>query len=331
MKLQKPVAVVIFLGFILAGGLYIAGEKDTKDRVFQGYIEGKLVLVGAEQSGRIAKLTLAEGALGNKGDLLFSLDQQLANAQFAKTKAALSQAKAGLANLTAQQQRPEEIAVLNASKKRAKAAYDLAKQELRRVERLLRRKVASQDRFDKTRAEHLQMKAALDEIDAKIAVAHLPARKQLIKSAKAGIEFAQQALRQARIQLEKRSVKSPVTGRVQQIYFRVGEVINPGQPVLSLLPPANLKALFFVAEGYRSSLAVGRKVHITCDGCADDLFGHISFVAQQAEFTPPIIYGPKERSKLVFRIEAALEKKAQSLSPGQPVSVIPLAPSSKAR
>ena len=172
MKLQKPVAVVVFLGFILAVGLYLAGEEDTNDRVFQGYIEGKLVLVGAEQSGRIEKLTLTEGVLVNKGDLLFSLDEQLARARLGETKAALAMAKAVLANLTAQQQRPEEIAVLNASKKRAKAAYDLAKQELRRVERLVRRKVASIERFDKTRAEHLQMKAALEEIDAKIAVAH---------------------------------------------------------------------------------------------------------------------------------------------------------------
>jgi HlyD family secretion protein len=331
LKLQKPVVIVVVLGLALAAGLYLAGEKDTKDRVFQGYIEGRLVLVGAEQSGRIAKLTVTEGAHVNKGDLLFSLDEQLARAQLAKTKAALSQAKASLANLTAQQQRPEEIAVLNASKKRAKALYDLAKQELRRIERLVRRKVASTERFDQARAEHLQKKAALEEINGKIAVAHLPARQELISSARAGIKVAQQAQRQALIQLEKRSVKSPVTGWVQQIFFRIGEVINPGQPVVSLLPPANLKALFFVAQGSRSGLTIGRKVHVTCDGCADDLFGHISFVAQKAEFTPPIIYGPKERSKLVFRIEAALDKKAQNLSPGQPVSVIPLAPSSKAR
>ena len=121
MTLHKPVAAVVFLGCVLAGGLYLAREKDTKDRVFQGYVEGRLVLVGAEQSSRIAKLTLTEGALVNNGDLLFSLDEQLARVQLAKTKAALSQAKAGLANLTAQQQRPEEIAVFSMLRKNGPA------------------------------------------------------------------------------------------------------------------------------------------------------------------------------------------------------------------
>ncbi len=260
---------------------------------------------------------------------MFSLNEELARARLNETNATLLKAKAVVANLSASQQRPEEIAVLNASRKQAKATYDLAILELRRVERLVRKKVASKERFDKARTEHLQMKAALDEIDARIAAARLPARKELITSAKAGVIAAQEAHHQALILLKKRRVYAPETGRVQKIFFREGEVVSPGQPVLSLLPAANLRALFFVSERFRSTLTVGRKVRIDCDSCAPDLYGQISFMAQKAEFTPPIIYGPKERSKLVFHIEATLEKKAQSLAPGQPVSVIPLALSSQ--
>ena len=48
----------------------------------------------------------------------------------------------------------------------------------------------------------------------------------------------------------------------------------------------------------------GQTVAIACDGCAADLTATITFIAQQEEFTPPVIYSVGNREKLVFKAEA---------------------------
>ncbi len=64
-------------------------------------------------------------------------------------------------------------------------------------------------------------------------------------------------LRQAETRVAKRRVSAPVAARVQDIYFRTGEVVNAGQPVLSLLPPANVRVRFYVPEPVLSTLSLG--------------------------------------------------------------------------
>ena len=131
---------------------------------------------------------------------------------------------------------------------------------------------------------------------------------------------AQARLNSAQTRLSRRSIFSPVDGTVQQIYFRPGEMVPASRPVLSLLPPGNIKVRFYVPEALLPTLAYGDAVKVTCDGCADNLTARISFIARQSEFTPPVIYSLEERAKLVFLIEA-LPEKPGDLRVGQPVSV----------
>jgi HlyD family secretion protein len=107
---------------------------------------------------------------------------------------------------------------------------------------------------------------------------------------------------------------------VQQIYYRVGELVPAGKPIVALLPPANLKVRFFVPEAMLPKLSIGEPVTISCDGCDKGLVAKISFIARSSEFTPPVIYSMEERSKLVFLIEARPER-PERLRVGQPVSV----------
>ena len=113
---------------------------------------------------------------------------------------------------------------------------------------------------------------------------------------------------------------SPVGGSVQQIYYRVGELVAAGKPIVAILPPGNLKLRFFVNEAMLPRLHVGDVVHIGCDGCEAGLSARIGFIANSSEFTPPVIYSMEERAKLVFLIEAWPEN-PQRLRAGQPVTV----------
>jgi HlyD family secretion protein len=138
--------------------------------------------------------------------------------------------------------------------------------------------------------------------------------------AEAALRTSQARLNSTQTRLARRKVFSPVTGSVQQIYYRVGELVPAGKPIVALLPPANLKVRFFVNEAMLPKLAIGETVTISCDGCDSGLTAKISFIARTSEFTPPVIYSMEERSKLVFLIEARPER-PERLRVGQPVSV----------
>jgi len=97
-------------------------------------------------------------------------------------------------------------------------------------------------------------------------------------------------------------------------------VVPAGRPVVSLLPPGNIKVRFFVPEPVLASIDYGDVVKVGCDSCSSDITAHISFIARQSEFTPPVIYSLEERSKLVFLVEA-LPSNPGALRVGQPVDV----------
>ena len=131
---------------------------------------------------------------------------------------------------------------------------------------------------------------------------------------------AEAKLNSAQTRVRRRTGLSPVSGIVQQVYYRPGETVQPAKPIVALLPPGNIKVRFFVPEPLLARIAIGDRLHVTCDGCASDLAAAITFIARTAEFTPPVIYSLEERSKLVYLVEARPEK-PESLRVGQPVSV----------
>ena len=173
-----------------------------------------------------------------------------------------------------------DVAMQEAAVKNAQIAYDRARD-------LLRTQVGTQKAFD---------------------------------DAEAALRTAQARLNSAQTRLARRKMMSPVSGSVQQIYYRAGELVPAGKPIVALLPPGNLKVRFFVNEATLPKLKIGEPVTVGCDGCAPGITAKISFIARTSEFTPPVIYSLEERSKLVFLIEARPER-PELLRVGQPVSV----------
>ncbi len=142
-----------------------------------------------------------------------------------------------------------------------------------------------------------------------------------LDAAQAALREAEARVNTSQTRLARRSIKSPVTGTVEQVYFRPGEVVSATRPIVALLPPGNMKVRFFVPEAVLPRIHYGDTVTVRCDGCTGDLSAKISFIAKSAEFTPPVIYSQEERAKLVFLIEA-LPAAPLNLRVGQPVDVV---------
>jgi HlyD family secretion protein len=163
--------------------------------------------------------------------------------------------------------------------------------------------------------------------------------KELLKTASGtqkNYDDAEAALRQANAnlawsetRLARRRALSPVEGTIQQVYYRPGETVAPGRPVVSLLPPGNLNLRFFAPETLLPAVKYGDTVTVSCDGCEKGLTAKVSFIARSAEYTPPVIYSMDERAKLVFMIEAR-PVQPEKFRVGQPVTVsLPKEPSPK--
>ena len=315
---RKPLILGAFIALICLAWYYFApSDKEA----YQGYIEGEFLYIAPEEGGRITSLLAEEGAEVGQGQELFAIDQSVQVEIRRQAEASLIQAEANLRDLKAALRRPEELAVLSAQKERAQAQFALSQAEFERQKMLREKGFASQSVFDQAQAAFERDKAALEEVHKQIEVGELSSRQDAVQAGEAAVEAAKAALRQIETRIGKLKVKAPENAKVHRIFFRKGEVVNAGQPVLALLPDQNRILRFFVPESDIAKFSVNRKIAVNCDSCPNNLTARVSFISDSVEFTPPIIFSEQERAKLVYRVEAK-PFEAGTLSVGLPVSVI---------
>lgn len=323
--MMRKVVLIVLLVLVAAGAGWTWDQyaRAPQRVTWQGWVEGDFLFVGPDESGRLTTLMVREGDAVKRGDRLFAVQNDLQAAEMQQAEAALSEAKARLARAEAAQQRPEEIAVLEAQKARAEAALEKSRPELARAKGLVAKGAAPQSRLDEAAATFASDQAALAAAQYQIDVGRLKARTEDIDAARAVVEQAQSRVAAARVSLDRRAIVAPADGVVQEIFYRNGEVVAAGRSVLSLLPPGNVKLRFFVPETELASVSPGQKVEASCDGCAEPIQANVSFISREAEYTPPVIFSREERTKLVFRVEAR-PRDGTHLRIGLPVTVEPV-------
>ena len=325
-RLLPLIGLLLLVGAIAAWGSGLFGWRGAKTgRTWSGYVEAEYVLVTSALGGTLTELPVARGQQVAASAPLFRLDD--ANERGARDEAAakLSQAEAAYADLLTGK-RPAEIDAIQAQRAQAAALLQQAGEEFQRQQRLRTTGASSIKQADDARAARDQAQARLDELDAQLRVARLPGREDQIRAAEAAVGAARGALAQAEWRLAQKSGTAPAAGLVSDTLFRPGEMVAAGQPVVKLLPPENVKLRFFVPEAEVARLAVGQDLTVRCDGCGAPIKARISFIAPQAEYTPPVIYSREQRARLVFLVEARPGERATDLRVGQPVDVAPARP-----
>jgi len=305
----------------VAAALAVASCSDPVPEVLQGYAEGEYVRVATPFAGQLQRLAVKRGDQVKSGDPLFALEQ--ANEAAARREAAdrLARAQAQLENLR-KAKRPTEIEAVRAELDQAEAALKLADANLKRQEELFRANFISRERLDDARTAVARDRARVAEMRAQLATANLPARTDEIRAAEAEVAAARAQLDQADWRLGQKAQRAPQDALVQETLFVQGEWVPAGAPVVSLLPPGNIKVRFFVPEKQLGAVRIGQPVQMSCDGCGAPIAGAVTYIAPQAEFTPPVIYSRERREKLVFLAEARpAAADATKLHPGQPVEV----------
>ncbi len=284
-----------------------------------GYVEVEPTRIAAPQAGRLLQLHVARGDSVAAGGALFVLDTELERGALDEAEARQRQSQAQAQDL-ASGKRPAELDAFRARMATARSALALAESDLARQQALAAQGFVSPASLDQMRERLRSAQAQQAQAQAELSAAELAGREAQRNAAQAAVKVAEAQQMQAETRLAQKQLFAPLAARVEDTYYRPGEWVPAGSPVLSLLPAGSLKLRFYIPEPKLASMPPGSTVHVRCDGCGAGFDAKISWVASSAEFTPPVIYSKDNRAKLVFRAEA-LPLGAVSLTPGLPVEV----------
>lgn len=316
--IQQWILLIFFLPVIVM----VQGCTNQSPEGFQGYAEGEFVYLSSPLGGLLEQLAVQKGETVQKGKILFSLEKTFEQLDVKHALQVLNQAENSLADLK-KGLRPSELDAIRARLRQAELSLRLADTEYKRRSVLFSKEAISKEDMDRVFTLYEQQKEQARLINAELATAGLGAREDAIRASEAFVESLRARQAQAQWRLSQKTVTAPETGLIFDTFHKEGEYVPPGSPVLSLLPPGNIKIRFFVPETEVAGFKTGEPVAIFFDGAQSPVNARISYISPRVEYTPPVIYSSKSRTKLVFMLEAVPEDRQSALllHPGQPVDV----------
>ena len=246
-----------------------------------GNFEATEVLVGAEVQGKIVEFKVEEGQLLEKGCIVGYIDTFGLNLRKLQ---AVSQKDASVARLAQVQ---AQIAVQEEQKK-------VIEQEQIRISNLVKASAAPTKQLD-------DINGQLNVLNGQIASTR--SQNQIIAN---DIKALQYQVAQVDDLLAKSTIKNPIKGMLLEKYIEAGEIVVAGKSLYKIADLSLLKLRVFVSGAQLPSIKLGQKVKIEIDKNESKnrtLDGTISWISQQAEFTPKIIQTKEERVNLVYAVK----------------------------
>ncbi len=161
--------------------------------------------------------------------------------------------------------------------------------------------------------------AALKQAEAEYALIKAGSRKESIDQARAKVRVALEGVNQARQTLSYTELPAPMDGVVLSTAAEAGEYLNPASPVLTLGQIAKPWLRAYINEKDLGRIQLNQEVKVHTDSFPDKSYaGRVSYISNQAEFTPKTVQTFEERVKLMYRIKVTLANLESELKPGMP-------------
>ena len=295
-----------------------------------------------------ANVTQAEKNL-NQLETVLDLNRSVLPAEVERADAAvksletqLSEARAGY--------RLQDVERARLAVDETRAAVTEASKDKARYDDLFSRKVVSEKnkdtadlKYEKAIAEHNRAKEAYkmmqegfrkEDIDlaasrltegrailklARINLGKIETTEKEVEAAGARLDAARASLDLARIQLSYTELKAPSDGIIISRNVEPGEVVSPGQEVISMADLSEVDLKVFVGETDIGKIKPGERADVKIDTFPDKIYqGRVSFISPEGEFTPKIIQTHKERVKLVYLVKITIPNPAMELKSGMP-------------
>jgi multidrug resistance efflux pump len=259
--------IILAIIVVIAGIYYYFSVNHSSDLVLIGTVDANQVVVSAKITGRVEKLAVDEGSPVKAGDLIAELDTQElgAAAQAAKAQVAQTQATEALTKGTTTNDVTNAQAQAQAAHSQlveAVANRDRVKTDNVRIVALANQGIASQQQKDQSEADlrgaEAHVRSAQDTAKAAdAAVASAIARTHQQGAAQSTVAATAAQAREAEARLGYARVVSPVDGSISVLVARQGEVVMPGEAIVTIVDYTQTWVRAAVPETYSDAIQLG--------------------------------------------------------------------------
>lgn len=274
---------------ILILPLLFAGCSDGSDDFDAcGQIEAVDVVVSAESNGKIISLDVPEGAVLAKGECVGVIDSVQIYLQ--------------------------KMELISRKQNAASRIVDIKKQlapQKSRLENLM----VDKERYENLLAKDAGTQKQVDDIEFQIAVSkgEIEAQAQTYKNNNSGVEselaMYDVQIAQKEDMLRKCRIVSPVAGTVLTRYVEEGETVTSGKPIFRIADMNDVYIRAYFSTSQLADLKIGSKVKVYPDDGSNKLKeyeGTVTWISEQAEFTPKNIQTRDDRADLVYAVKISI-------------------------
>lgn len=318
--MKKPLILVPVLLLLATAGYFLTRHNTPAAGTIKvsGNIEVTEVQVSFKIPGRIRERLVDEGEDVKAGQTVALLDDEDYRLEVAQRQQEVAAFAAQLREL-ATGYRKEDIARADAAVRGAQAEAERRQLDFTRQQELYRREVIPKRDFDTAKASYETTQATLREALAQQQLLHRGPRQEQIDAARARMKQAEEALALARTRLGYTTLTAPLAGLVLAKHAEAGEQVVAGTPVITVGDVRDTWIRAYINETDLGRVKVGQHARIRTDTYPNKVYdGTVSFIAQDAEFTPKNVQTEKERVKLVYRIKITVPNPNRELKPGMP-------------
>jgi HlyD family secretion protein len=323
---RRIVLAAVVLVAVAAGAWYLRRGRGAIH--YTGFVEGEERVIRSEVTGRVLEVPFREGDAVPADAVVARLDDDDVRTRLASKRQELDVAGADIAR---QEQQvaligstwTQDVSARRAELRQAESAADLAERTLKREQDLVKTGASTAQNLDDVRARRDQARSALDR--ARDMLARAEAEEGTIAVARRELEVLRQKreLTHAQIaELEvtqaKYTIRAPAVASVVQTQFIwPGELAQPGTSIVSVLDPMDKYVQVYVPVADVDRFRVGRRVEIELDSQPGRRVpGEVSFVADQANFTPEKIETRSDRLGQVYRAKVRILEGVERFQPG---------------
>ena len=323
-KLLLPVLLVV----VAVAGLAWYFARDRRPPHYTGFVEGEERVLRSEVTGRVLEVSFGEGAAVPANEVVARLDDADIQSRIASKQHELAVLDADIAT---QEERirlvestwARDLNARRADLKQAESAATLARKTFEREQGLVKTGASTAQLLDDRRAALDQAVSALERAKEMLARTAAEERKIALARdeldmlhAKRNLTLAQ--LDELRVTAAKYTIRAPAVATVVQTQFIwPGELAQPGSPILSVLDPADKYVQVYVPAADVTRFRVGQRVEIELDSePGRRVPGEVSFVADQANFTPEKIETRSDRLGQVYRAKVRILEGVERFQPG---------------
>ena len=263
------IALVLLAGTMIYYHFYLAPYVSTDDAFIDGYV----TMISPRVPGQVVKLLVTDNQQVKEGDVLLELDPRDYETSLHLAQADLTAARSQWDEAQAQVKVSEaRVAQAQAAAVAAVAKNQRATNDLQRYESVESRAV-SQSAIDQAQAQARSATAdlAAARSQAKAAEAGVVLSQAGVETAAAGVQQAEARVEQARLNLSYTKIVAPLAGHVTARTVELGNYVQPGQMLLTLVP-TNMWVVANFKETALTHLRAGQPVELRVDAYPDRKF-----------------------------------------------------------